>query len=358
LTNDANNGNGIHYEDLESNNAYNNWSIPWLSILGWDGYLIDRLPNSNNYYGSFLYPNERVNPKLNVSERGNIESYDFTVGTSFSNKLYLGATLTFTDLFYSMRSTYSENPENGGDFALDNFLETEGSGYQLKIGAIYRPIDALRLGVSYHSPTWYSLTDFYWGRVDDYDPTPDDANTRYRFQTPSTWTFSAAAIIGTEAILSADYEVKDYTTMNLKDMDGADYEVDNGYIADDFKSVSTLRIGLEYRFTPQFSGRLGYSYQQSPYQSNIKAGETRVMTVGTVPHYTLEGGVNYLTAGIGYRFSPSFYIDFAFVSRNQKDDLYFYSPFYSEYEEDNVASHPASYKNKSNKGLLTFGYKF
>jgi long-subunit fatty acid transport protein len=366
----------------QSGDRYNNSNLSWLSILAWDGYLINEKNGTNNEYISLLGDGEKVNPRLNVSERGYIESYDFTIGSNISDRFYWGVTFSLTDLFYSLSSSYGEDFSEGGGFDLDNELETEGSGYQFKAGVIYRPIDALRLGVSYHSPTWYSMTDrfhaivFPNGIYNDDDvlvgptetPTENNANNwSYSFRTPSNLTFSAAAIIGSRAVVSVDYELKDYSSMKLDERYNyrQDYSYDNQYISEDFKNTSTLRAGLEYCFTPQFSGRLGYAWMQNPNETRFKAGEKEVGTAGTVPHFTLDGDATYLTAGAGYRFAPKeaaggyFYIDVAFVYRQQESDLYFYSPVSNLASSlPIVNSYPASLTNNSYKGLVTFGYKF
>lgn len=348
---------------LESNNRYNS-GIPWLSILGWNAFLMDEYVDRNGVvhddaYQSILEENEPVDSRIKSSERGAIESYDFTIGGNVADKLYLGLTASLTDISYQMYSTYRENFTRNDGLVLDNFLETSGSGYQVKLGAIYRPVDQLRLGISYHSPTWYSLTDYYQatatpiGFGEGPESTPDGAWS-YKMQTPYSWMFSAAAVLGANAIVSLDYEIKDYTTMNLKESDGYNLEKDNQFIDEDFKIASSLRLGLEYKFTPQFAGRIGYAWMGSPYETNFKNGNTQVMTAGTVPQYTVEGDVNYFTAGLGYRFTPKFYLDLAIVARTQTDDLYYFSPIPSW----DLKSQSVEYKNKTIKGLLTVGYKF
>lgn len=360
ITNSSNGGEGIHYSTL-NNKPFSSPNVPWLSILGWNGFLINDY--ADRYYEG-LFPGETTNTQLRTTERGHIDSYDFSLGTNFSDKLYFGATFAVTDLSYSVISTYDEDFEKGGGFTLGNDLVTKGSGYQLKLGAIYAPVDALRLGVSYHSPTWYSLSDTYNAYVDAffdedtkaYVETPIDSYLYYNFHTPYSWTFSAAGIIGTKAIVSVDYEIKDYASMNLKDEDGYNWDAANSFIDMDFKMASTLRAGLEYRITSQFAGRVGFALVQTPYSKDIKDGAIQVMTAGTIPHYSIEGDASYLTAGIGYRFTPQFYVDLAFVYRSQTDDLYAYSPIPSDV--NSVGSIPAKFKNNSYKGLVTLGYKF
>jgi long-subunit fatty acid transport protein len=364
--------NGIAHDDLFSDNAYNKPNVPWLSILGVDGGLFNREANTNDGYLSILNDGETVHPSLDVSEKGYVDSYDFTLGTNFSNSLYLGMTFSLTDVYYRMDSRYDERFEQGDGFILDNYQQTVGSGTQINFGAIWRPVDYLRLGVAYHSPTWWAMENRLRGTIvpELYDGngnkleiayTPEET-FNYRMQTPYSWVFSAAGILGTKAIVSVDYELKDYTSMKFQNRNGDNFQVNNGYIRTDFKKASTLRAGLEYRFTPRFSGRLGYALIQNPYEKEFKDKEYAeifgVFGVQTIPHYTIEGDVNYFTAGIGYRFTPSFYIDAAFVYRTQEDKLYYFPSNWTNDNELLLDSQPASFKNTSYKGLVTLGYKF
>jgi long-subunit fatty acid transport protein len=212
---------------------------------------------------------------------------------------------------------------------------------------------------NYYKASIYPDIEFDYGKKNTPVSTPESAYTDYRYQTPYSWVFSAAGIIGTHAIVSVDYEVKDYQSMNLKDQYAYNYVDINNDMNDNSKMASTLRAGFEYRFTSQFSGRLGYSWMQNPYEKTFKDNQKEVIAVGTIPHYVIEGDVNYLTAGIGYRFSPDFYLDFALVQRSQKNDLYFF-PFMNSKRHGFEDQYPvaASFKNISYKGLVTLGFKF
>jgi len=354
---------------------YNNPNVPWLSALAWDGYLLKE-PDKNNIYESILDPGARVSPSLKVSERGKVENYDFTIGSNIANKFFWGATFSIVDLSYSMTSSYDESflGVSGRGMTLNNSLDTRGSGYQMKVGVIFKPSDALRIGAAYHSPVWYSMTDYYWagltprginmgdGNLAGFTSTPDNAATNYQFRTPGSWTFSAAAVLGTQAVVSLDYEMKNYASMNLKDNSGNDWTYENGIINEDFKNTSTVRAGLEIRFTPQFSGRLGYAWMQNPYSTDIQSLGKIVVPAGTIPNYTLTGDVNYMTAGLGFRFTPQFYGDFALVLRTQKDNVYYFPSGVptenglSKIENWDGFENPVT--NKWLKGLITFGYRF
>jgi len=357
LANTYNNGNGISRgvwtNDMNdyflSPNPY-----PWLSGLAYYEGLMKE-GNANNNYQSILNPGEQVKPSLRVTERGKVESYDFTIGSNIANKFFWGATFTITNLSYWLSSSYNESFAGGGSFfTLENYLETKGAGYQAKLGVIYKPIDVLRFGVSYHSPVWYSMTDYYQAWLSDKVFTPDNAYSNYYFRTPGSWTFSAAGVLNTKAIVSVDYEIKNYASMNLSDDNGT-WTEPKDLINSDYKNASTLRAGFEYRFTPQLSGRLGYAWAQNPYRTNMKSLGEIVAPAGTVPNYVLSGDVNYLTAGIGFRFTPQFYGDFALVFRTQKDDVYYFPPTFTE---DGYDSFAGTFSNNILKGLLTFGYRF
>lgn len=353
---------------------YRDSGAPWIDILGFNGNLIKPVSGG---YDTYLFDNETVDPELNISERGSVETYDFTLGTNFSEKLYLGVTFSLTDMHYSISSRYSEFFGNTTDgFDLTNSLTEDGSGYGVSLGAIFRPVDALRIGLSYHSPTWYNMSRSFWGDIyseitfdDKIEKTEASAPDKdpygvfdYKLQTPHRWTASIAGIIGANAIVSLDYELTDYTAMDMQDSNGSSAYYDNNenlYINEDFRKASTVRIGAEYRVTPQFSIRAGYAWMQNPYVKQVKDGNVGIMisSTGTIPHYTIEGDVNYITCGLGYRFTKNFYMDAAFVYRTQTDDLYYFPKYFSD-AQLLVDSTPAKFENKMYKGVLTLGYKF
>ena len=361
--------NGI-YQSSFDNNPYNKSSVPWLSVLAWDGYLIDPKNGYNDEYVSILNENERVSPSLKVNEKGRVESYDFTIGSNIENKFYLGTTISITDLSYIMSSDYEEkfSDVSGSGFVLGNYLETKGSGLQVKLGVIFKPVDVLRIGLAYHSPVWYTMTDYFnayiipKGIYDDngnlagITETPNDAYVNYYLRTPGSWTASIAAVLSAKAIVSLDYENKDYSSMNLKDKDKYDWKGVNKIMNEDYKNTSTIRSGFEYRFTPQISGRVGYAWAQNPYKKSITATAKVVETVGTIPHYVLSNCTSYVTGGVGFRFTPQFYMDFALVLRMQDDDLYYFQPVKIDGVE--ADSFQGTSTNKTLKGLITLGYKF
>lgn len=374
---------GVSKNDLSSsinsNNEFNPpVGTPWLSALAYQSFLINPGvidANGKQTYVSVLSGNESVSPFLNVEEKGGIDKYDFTAGATISNKLNIGVSLSVTNIDYTTYTDYSEGFEQGTNngFALQNYLNSEGSGFQFNLGLIYKPVNAIRIGLAYQSPTWYSMTDHYSASIIDNIPayasstnyTPGSTETGlayadYNMRTPDRWTFSLAGVIGQTAIISADYVLTNYKNMHMSAVNGsasdlAWFDTQERYIKEDFKAASTLRLGAELRFTPQFSARVGYMWQQSPLQSDIKSGNVEVIPSGTLVNYTLDGDANYFTYGLGYRFSKSFYTDVAFVMKSQKADVYLYSNIYANDGSVAIASFPSELKTNTFSGLLTLG---
>jgi len=348
----------------------------WSSVLGYQSFLIDPVLDANNQlqgYVSVLPEGHRINNTLHVKEKGSIDSYDFNVGTTFSDMISVGLTVAVTDISYHIHSFYDEAFDNKYGFTLNNYLKTEGTGWQVKAGVIFKPVKELRIGVAYHSPTWYQMTNYFTsilnqditGYSHDPDYSPGEIDSRYEgntfygdytrdydFRTPDKWTFSLAGIIGRNAIISVDYELTNYSKMKLEEPDsGMPYTDQNGYIKEDFRNASAIRIGAEYRFTPQFSGRVGYSWVQSPFKKEFidanETGDTAPAMAGPISHYVIDGDTHYITYGLGYRFTPNFYTDIAFVMKNQKSDSYAFG-----------GADKATFKDNTFSGLLTLGYRF
>lgn len=346
--------------DVESNNAYSS-GMDWLAILGYDAALIEYKDATKKSFTPAIDEGVKVNNEYRMREKGEVSSYDFNAGTTISDIISIGATVSVTDIDYYLGSDYTETILDGSNdnYLLGNELKTDGYGWQLKAGVILKPVKEFRIGVAYHSPTWYNMTDSYYGVAynswdannrDYYTP---DVTLDYKLRTPDKWVFSLAGIIGQTAIISADYELVGYNKMKLDGRYDRDYDfyAENEYISNDFKNSSVFRVGAEIRFTPQFSGRLGYMWQESPIEDKLRDGSEDgsyvAATGGTIPQYSLEGDTNYFTWGLGYRFTPSFYTDVAFVVKNRTDDFYNYG-----------GAEKAELKTNQFSGLLTLGYKF
>ncbi|MDD6211162.1 MAG: hypothetical protein PUB21_11230 [Bacteroidales bacterium] len=377
MTNRFNGGNGVPAGQLalmdEGSDPFA--SAPWLSVLAYNTFLMNpKSDTDNSHYTPALGPDERINNEAYIEEKGSISEYSFALGGSLlENHLYLGASFVLSDIDYRLETVYDEFFQGPGKrgFGLDNWFSTEGTGFNMKLGAIIRPINALRIGVAYHTPTWYSMTDYFDASMYPYNietgeggyagniSTPANNYATYNFRTPDKWVVSAAGILGKSAIISADWEIVNYRHMN---MDYAGSYVTNDYIEQDFRTASTLRVGAEIKITQQFSVRGGAAFRTSPMKTEVRdavySGNLDIPTAGTIPNFTVDKGSNTYTFGLGYRFNRHFYLDMACALMRYNYDYYNFSPLTPDADGVYVASDPASLKTYRTKVLCTFGYKF
>lgn len=383
---------GIPEDDLVpllSNNeserrlAYNSLGGLWLPALAYQSGLIGTdVKGGRQYHSTFAEPNEQGgwypdsrpdDVLLEVRERGAIDKYDFSFATNISNRVFLGATIAITDLRYRMSSEYSEwyyYTDNTTDHLFwDNQKATDGTGYSFNLGAIVRANDNLRFGVAYNSPTWYNMTDSYYASaqthnggdidsptMDGETPTNPNPYTDYRLRSADKWIFSAAGIIGQTALISVDYELSNYKHMSLSDRDGYEYP-DNDLFKEHFGLAHTFKAGAEVKVTPQFAVRAGFNWKSSPFQKEVRDGNLEIFPSGTSVNYTLDKGTTAYTVGLGYRFTPNFYMDLACVYRQYKEDAYTFSNIIIDGEKV-VSSDAIGLKTNTTQVALTLGYKF
>ena len=225
-----------------------------------------------------------------------------------------------------------------------NDLETKGSGVNIKFGLIVKPTDAWRIGVAFHTPTWYDMKDiyngrFYFGRgtsyADEYSGASGEMEARYRFSSPWEYQLSTAYVVGTRGIISVEYDMKDYTSMKYKedrDESPNDYfDYINDLIDDYMQPQHILKVGGELRVTPQVSLRAGYQFRSSPYKEEMlddrisrsyydsrnqwgNDDNEYMLSSQTKPNYSMLDDTHYATAGIGYR-GKGWYVDLACVNR-------------------------------------------
>ena len=333
------------------------------------------------------------------SSTGYIGEYDFNVSGNLHDRVYLGATIGLYDVHYKNYSEYSElmadNYEGLAQLSLQNDRQITGSGFDVKVGAIFRPIEnsPFRIGLYISSPTIYDLTvkgnttlgydmtatSLYKGGASSQRTEPYD----FKFQTPWKFGLSLGHTVGNVLALGATYEYEDYGSCDMQIIDGYDY---NGYdwdehsssdeemnrnIKQSLKGVSTLKLGAEFKATPALAIRVGYNYESAMYDKNGMKGvydykftNSPGLALSTSTDYTNWKSTNRFTCGLGYTIGQLNF-DMAYQYSCTNGDFY---PFTSltigslaqgdtATEGDNVCN---AYKvsNKRHQLLFTIGYKF
>jgi len=279
-----------------------------------------------------------------VERQGDNYALNFSWGGNYNDVLYFGAGLAYRTVDYRVNKRFEETSFQNSSGDVDDlvqkirFDQTEkifGNGVDFTGGLIVRPVSFVTLGLSYSSPTFYSLereyeyrlrsdlgSNYYYfdestigsdslyyqlGSFDSHseDQVPPLFTDSYNLKTTSKLTLGSTVFVGKHGFISGDVEIVDYQAMRVKSSDVIADGNDNSAIGSLYNSVVNYRIGAEYRLE-SFRIRSGYAFYADPYRSN-----------------SIDITQQAVTFGVGYR-SQDFFIDFALVNQKSSE---IYSPY-------------------------------
>ena len=334
------------YKDYEfdytkvNGQMYEQFVRSWLPMLAAGAEMYDEYGNFISTPDSSLIwsPDEHA---FYEETRGGVYSVDFNVSANISDRIYLGMTIGASVVDYNRYSEYREIDEYGDIYVLENNKYLKGSGFDIKLGAIFRPFKYLpfKVGVSVHTPTWYSLNEYSSAAMTgpygmhvattDHDIYRDVLSVSSNFNTPWRVNASMAYTVGTFLALNAEYEFADYTQTEFTDR-GQVYKGQNEEIKCNLKAQHIVRVGAELN-VKGYALRAGYNYISAPFNKDAyKYLYNSALYNGTVAEtstdYMNHFGKNIVTLGCGYR-SQMFYCDIAYKLEMQQSEFYPFSDF-------------------------------
>lgn len=333
---------------------------------------------NNNITGTYLTnedPEEYTTYTMNGYQdvvSGNKTKLSMNFGASYKDQLFLGLGLNLHEIRFDNYVFFDEDTEgtvyrydlNGTPYTSD------ATGFSLSAGVIGKVNDALRLGLAYHSPTWYSqIEENYYADIplSDNNYYYDLYYSKYDRNSNGRMVASAGLVLGKSFALNADYTLNMNGSTKFKP---TKYFTDTNAFMDKYlKSSSEIRLGGEYRID-KFKIRAGYNFVESPYENIVLNSDNGTGNVNSV-NFTdaFRGDINRFSLGAGYDFG-GFYLDAAYQFQTQEYNYIFGNADYIDYDYgDNTvyyASLPLNTTNnwsskvKSNRGmfLLTAGWQF
>ncbi len=376
-------------------NPYFDGSAPWAAVSMFDmptktGGYVGIINENNDGLMQGLYGEGTTgNAFYEVDERGHADEYNIAFGGNFANKVYWGLDFGILDLDYRSYQSYVEDLTNAyimandedlwdtptinqgttASWGLYNYLHSEGTGVNFKLGLIWRPTQSLRIGAAFHTPTFYDMRDTYYvsadlkayennnllysaekGSNDGYD-----YSSTYTISTPWRFMGSVAGVIGTKGIVSLDYEYVANETMRVGNDRGDNWPDVTYNVKNNFKPSHIVRVGGEYRVDPNWSLRAGYSIKTSQVEKAVDEYDRNIVTVGTNPTYQYDNTVHHITCGVGYHYKQ-FYTDLAYVHKLRNSVYNAFSPIIDNYGYEPSVS--ASVTDHNNRISLTLGLRF
>ncbi|MDX1277852.1 transporter [Oceanihabitans sediminis] len=270
------------------------------AFLGYESFILepDTYDDSNTIYTTNIADGDFYQ-EYSYAATGYNGKFTINASTQYGDNLFLGMNLNTHFINYERSTHLYEENNNTGSFvnevAFRNNLSTIGTGVSLQFGGILKIEEQLRVGLSYDTPTWYTIeeetsqaikTRSYDDATYNTDINPRVINIypQYKLQTPGKFTGSIAYVFGLRGLISFDYSLKDYGNTKFKPTSSSYYSYLNNRASDELAAAATYKIGGEYRIK-QLSLRGGYRMEESPY----KDGET----VGDLNGYSLGLGYNF-----------------------------------------------------------------
>lgn len=355
---------GINYKDISTPQVGDIYKpffkyppFLWNAIMAYQGELLNPVGDGSHYNmgGVFNYQDgDLVAPTTSIRTTGAMNEFTISGAYNIKNKVYIGLTLGIPHMYYDENYDYSEYASLDNTGSLDNFgtkqkLAIDGSGFNFKVGVTVRPVDWLRVGVAYHSPSWMrvrerSFNEFSLVHFNDtgyaYSDTPYLDNS-YDMSTPSKLLAGISFTIAKIIIISADYERSWYRSMGytsnintyglrmpnqftifdnyptyVNNIDANGNVNLNAMIDNSYQTTNNFRVGVEVQPVNGLFVRAGYSYSQSPYAEKAydmyDAQMLQDFGINSKTDLKKYGEIQQISAGLGYR-NRGFGVDLTYV---------------------------------------------
>lgn len=311
------------------------------AYLAWQTWMIDFDTLNGIFYSPFSY--QSLNQKLVVESSGAIDEVNFSFGGNYDDQLFIGATIGVPVLTYNEKTKFTEASDLpiGGieSYTIYETYKVRSTGVNLKLGLIYQPIDFIRIGAAFHTPSYFGkVKNTYHKDMTSYYVLGANSGLYeknyvfdYTLRTPLRAIGSIAFLIQKRAFISAEYE---FTSFGLAKMSSNDYNFDdeNEAIQSKYGACHTVRVGGEVYLTSHFLLRAGYNFKSSAYKASVNNNNAQ----------------HTATAGLGFR-TKHFFADVAYVYKTKTENYWMYDSDFVD---------PASLKTNTHRIVATLGCKF
>ncbi|WP_394907832.1 OmpP1/FadL family transporter [uncultured Mesonia sp.] len=288
------------------------------AYLGYETYLFDPADPNDLENTQYISNTTTNNTYHSYSQQGTGFNGKFSLNGSLAlqNKFYIGLNLNAHFINFERITSYFERPNQSSRLSsiyFENNLSTIGSGFSFQLGGIAKINKFLRLGLSYDSPTWYTISDETTQYLSTSSQEFGNATANpfivnvfpnYKLRTPGQIKASAALIFAPSTLVSLDYGYKNYGNIKLRSRENQNFELQNKGLSNRLTAASSIRMGAEHRLK-NWSLRAGARFEQSPFESK-----------------DLQDDLYGFSAGLGYNFGR-IKIDFAYsyYQVNMQQDL-------------------------------------
>ena len=250
------------------------------AFLGYQSFILSYDDDSKSFY-SLVDFSDGVDQHYSNDSKGSNIKYNYNISVKYKENYYFGININTHSIYKSNFSRLIENnfSEKSAikNITFENSLVTQGEGFSAQLGTIVK-FNSFRLGLSYQSPTWYSLWDETYQYIetnsqdldgntfqDKIDPRVTNRYPEYKITSPSVFTASTAFVFGKIGLISLDIVSKDNSKIKLRPTN--DFSFNNNEINTKLTNTLDFRLGTEFRLE-KISLRGGYQFYDSPYKDS------------------------------------------------------------------------------------------
>ncbi len=309
--------NGVNETALQPSTRWEDQN--WLSNQAYDTYLISPDNTDPTRWYAVLEEGQVVDRNsFTMHEYGAIDQFGISWSGNISNRVFLGATFNVISFDHTQSVKYYEL--FGDDCSLDNntYVHHSGVGINAQVGVLAHPVQWLRIGASFTTPSAVSLTTTNYGdmrsnlyqinaktgineRVSYSASTPDNSYIDRSWTAPLRVSTGVAFQALNYGLLSLQYDMCYHKNIDM---------------------IHTLRAGLEGVITDRFFLETGFAYESTFLKNDqYTAGVLPENTPRTDAYSEWIKSSWYATAGFGYR-GTNFSIHAAYRYRWQNTVTY------------------------------------
>ena len=272
----------------------------------------------------YIRDETNINGMLNQSgsliEKGTLDNWVVSGAAEVAKNLFLGGSLNFISGEYKSNRTFQEDdltnniyqgfldPNDSNTVGFETFylndnLNMKISGWDIRLGLLYRVNEMLNIGATIKLPTYYSVKENYSIYAESeftqnyFTVDYPESQTEYDVSSPMEFSGGLSATFPMFT-LNASAKIVDYSQLEFEDGFSEDELFSlNEEINEVFETTINWNIGAEFTLPyPSLKLRGGFIYNPSPY---VNDGS--------------EFDKKYLTTGLGFPITKKLLFDFAYV---------------------------------------------
>ncbi|MGD1044343.1 MAG: hypothetical protein ABR936_03320 [Bacteroidota bacterium] len=292
-----------------------------------------------------------VQQAISVLEGGGLNHWTVGGAMDVGPNLSIGVSLNFASGSYSYDQTVNENdPNNFYQFAYENTINDDISGFNALFGLMYRNPEKYSIGVTIRTATTYDISRSFTEVASSQFKTPDSSGNyshsypltsnaiKYKIITPYVISGGISIQPLDWLLLAGDAEYTDWTQMEFN-TDDANLVGVNSQIKNEMRATTNLRCGIEISLISLgLKLRGGIIDNPSPWKGAPSSRDQL-----------------YYTAGVGLQLDERTVLNAAYAYGRWKTSLTYYSYIDGSGITQNVGTDETITTNNLN---LTLSYRF